>query len=146
MPRPRRFKAVRITSFYIPDTFNETWLKVEEMAQRERKPINTLILEALATLVQDKYPGNPQTPLTSFQENGLKPIRLEALFLTVEVENIVKALKNPKTSPQHRAHLSREVAPMKVVRLARLNTRLREEKLQDLIDEAEALLTAGEPK
>lgn len=61
--RPRRYKGLVMTSFYYPLERSELMDKIRELAARECKPVNDVVLAALEEYVRKHHPGNPQVPL-----------------------------------------------------------------------------------
>jgi len=136
MPRPRRYKGYRITSFYIPVEFEDLSKKAEELMKIEGLSFSELLLEALKEYVEVHYPGNPQLTLPSIcDQDSEKPLRLVAKFDCEELETILKELKDSRGSLEYKRDL-RERCKKLLIKLCRANIRLKDEKINELIDHA----------
>jgi len=57
MPRKRRWKAYRVTSFYIPIEFEHVMEKAQRLASKEGRSLSMLIVDAIAEYVERRMPG-----------------------------------------------------------------------------------------
>ena len=135
--RPRTLGILRHTTIYLYEKYRDVYEKAIELARREGKSFSELISIALKEYVENHYPGNPQLSMESFTENGLKPLRLEAKLLLRSVRGLLENLKNPKVWDEHKEKIRRHELPPKLVKLAKLNSRLRDEEIRKIIEEAE---------
>jgi len=137
--RPRRYQGLRITSFYIPIEHSELLDKLRELAERDGLSLSEKILEAIKEYVEVHYPGNPQVCLDSVMKpDAPKPLRLQAMFDMERLESIVRDLRN--TNSNMRRSILVEMGKKLVVQLAKMNVRLRDEKIDKLIDEFLSLM------
>ena len=134
MPRPKRWRALVITSFYFPIERQDTIDKLSELARRERISLSEILVNAATEYVELHYPGNPAVPLTAFTENGLKPTRLEAKMVYREAEKWLKILENPDCAEYLKKRIRTKDLPPLIVKLAKLNRRLGDEEVSELVD------------
>jgi len=125
MPRPRRYKAIRITSFYVPIEKARILEMSQELAQREGITLSELILNALGEYIERHYPSNPQISLETAQNPLTEPLTLKARFIAEDIENLLKW--NIKD-----AHWHNKIR-RKIIALAELNKRLKQKKYEQLI-------------
>ena len=142
MPRPRRWKAIRITSFYIPLEAEEIVKKAEELAKREDITLSELIIKALKEYVERHYPGNPQIPLPTYT-GQLPPAKtLEARITARQLKQdleLLKVIYAKKDNTLYRYQVESRVVKL-VKELAKLNSILKNKDYQDLINEAAKVL------
>jgi hypothetical protein len=136
MPRRRRFSSYRITSFYIPAECEEVAKKADELSKVEGWSFSELLIHALKEYVQVHYPGNPQLILPSLIDpQSLKPLRLEARLICEDLERSIKDLEKKKGDVGFR-HDLRLRAIQQLNKLAKANLRLRDKKIDELIETA----------
>ena len=139
MPRRKRWKALRITSFYIPLQFEDTMNLFEELARRDSLSVSELLHRAITEYVETHYPGQPVPPIDSFFEGGNKAVRLEAKYLSTKISKglqTVKTLKERKGGGYQPNRLHNDLIK-NVIKLARLNRKIRSEEYDELIDQGE---------
>jgi len=132
---------LRQTTISLYESYGDTYEKASELARREGVSFSELVSIALREYLEGHYPGNPLPPLESFGENGLKAVRLEARFLGRDVEKLIDKLKSDKSSKSYKTRIRTRELPKKLVRLARLDRRLKGE-YSDIIDKGEEALDA----
>jgi hypothetical protein len=142
MPRRRRFKGYRITSFYVPVECEDVTTKAEELARVEGWSFSELLIRALTEYVGVHYPGNPQLILPSIIDpTYLKPLRLEARFLCEDLRRFIKGLEIKHGESVFRRDL-RARAIQHMNKLAKMNLRLNDKTIDALIDLASKTLEA----
>lgn len=138
-------RSIKWPQGYKTTSYQEYFAHIEiydmarELAYLDDISFSELILKSLSEYVETHYPGNPQLALTSFNESGLKPIRLEAKFLAAEISKGLKTIGNIKKSKgkyyfpgkPHRGLVKN------LIRLARLNRKIKSEEYDDLVDRGE---------
>lgn len=140
MPRRRRFKGYRITSFYIPVECEDTTKKAEELARVEHCSFSEILMRAMTEYVQFHYPGNPQLILPSLLDlEAPKPCRLEAKFLFKDFQRLMKLLEAKGGEHTYRRQI-REKAIQEMTKLARLNERLKDKEIDEFINKASKIL------
>jgi len=132
--RPRTLGLIRATTIYLYESYKEVYEKAVELARREGISFSELVSRALREYVENHYPGNPQLPIESYTPNGLKPIRLEAKLISRELTKMLKRLNDPRVSEEHKRWIRREGLPKTVLKLARLNKKLRDNRYSGLIE------------
>lgn len=144
MPRPRRWKSYRITSFYIPVEFEDTAKKGEELAKVEGWSFSELLTQALKEYVEFHYPGNPQLILPSLLDpKELKPIRLEARFLVKEIHDATEYLKTKENNSLAFWSVLQKRTIQRISKLTKLNQRLKNPRIDEVIDAASKILDDG---
>jgi hypothetical protein len=141
VPRPRRFKAYRITSFYLPIEYEDITKKAEELMKVEGYSFSEMLLEALKEYVQNHYPGNPQTILPSHTDRALQPLRLKAHWSIRDLERDLGILKAKRGSAQYLDEV-RKRAEKTVVDLSSINLTVKDSGIQTVIDKALEILEA----
>jgi len=137
LPRPKRWRALVVTSFYFPVERQDTIDMLKELADRERISLSEILVNAAAEYVELHYPGNPAVPLTSFTDDGLKPARLEAKMVSRETEKWLKILENPKADRNLKKRIRTKDLPPLILKLAKVNQRVRDEEVSELGDRGE---------
>jgi len=89
MPRPRRYKAIHITSFYIPVEKIEVLEKARDLAKIERITFSELIVNALHEYVERHYPGNPQIRLEPSVNPLMEPKSIKAEFIYEDLKDLM---------------------------------------------------------
>jgi len=96
-----------------------------------------LLLEALKEYIEVHYPGNPQLTLPSISDpTSEKPLRLETKFAAQELESLIEILEKKQGSLPFRRDLENRVKQL-LVKLAKMNQRFKDQKVNDLIEKAE---------
>ena len=121
----------------IYERYREVYEKAKELAVRESVTFSELVAKALGEYVEAHYPGNPQMSLESFSDAGLKPLRLEAKMLTQKAERFLEKLGDPRISNSWRRELKTKRLPQLLVKLSRLNLRLRDDEISGLVERGE---------
>ena len=137
MPRPKRWRALVVTSFYFPVERQDTIDMLKELADRERISLSEMLVNAAAEYVENHYPGNPQMALESFKDDGLKPVRLEVKIISRKVEWWLGKLEDPRLDEQFKKRARASDLPPLLVKLSRLNLRLRDEEISELVERGE---------
>jgi hypothetical protein len=140
MPRRRRFKGYRITSFYIPNEYDDVAKKAEELKKVEGWSFSELLLHALTEYVEVHYPGNPQLILPSLVDpSEQKPLRLEAKFISQDLQRLVDVLSGKQGEATFR-HELRHRAIQQLNKLAKINLRLKDKTVDEVVDKASKVL------
>lgn len=132
--RPTTLGVVRHTTIYLYSKYGEIYPKLCELARREGKSFSELMSIAAKEYVELHYPGNPQLSLKSFTAEGLKPKRLEAKMVSREAEKWLKILENPDAAEYLKKRIRTKDLPPLIVKLAKLNRRLGDEEVSELVD------------
>ena len=132
--RPTTLGVVRQATIYLYEKYGEVYPKLCELARLEGKSFSELMSIAAKEYVELHYPGNPQLSLMSFTADGLKPARLEAKIVSREAEKWLKMLENPDCAEYLKKRIRAKDLPSLILKLTRLNQRLRDEKVSDLVD------------
>jgi len=122
--------------------YDEAWGKAEKLARLEGVSLSELVSRALVEYVERHFPGNPQLPLSSFEEfddRYLRSVRLEAKFFAESATNLLKIIRRVKESRGEKYspsdfHIDLFKA---IIKLSKLNRRLGDVKYDELIDECE---------
>jgi hypothetical protein len=136
MGRPRRWKAIRITSFYIPVEFEEKMSMFEELARREGKTTSGLLLEAISHLLEIKYPGNPQPPLDSFTGKAPLSLTLKAKLTSEKLEQQLKSIEERRGDQKW----LKQAITKPLLTLAKLNETLKDKKYELLIEKTRKVM------
>ena len=78
----------------------EVWEKIRELAQREGKPLQDIIVDALEEYLERHMPGNPQTPLSIFSgpaEIQVVEVKPQVEFKVVRKEDLWSKVKEMST-------------------------------------------------
>jgi len=137
--RPRRWKGYRITSFYIPDEMAPIFEKLREMAFAEGVAVNQKILDAICEYVEKKLPELPNSEPEELQI--IKQAKeIEASTIATELKEAVSALSAADVRPDVRISMAKLVVPKLVIRLAKLNTYLKNKEYSQLCRTAVRLM------
>ncbi|MBU1290383.1 hypothetical protein KJ898_01080 [bacterium] len=138
MARPRKHEAIRITSFYIPNSFEPVIEKLKELAFKERKPLNNQILEAIKEHVEIHYPGNPQMPLDTWTSHIPTALTLQGKIAARDLKN---GLDTWTRNLDKTAQLFwKKIITKHTLTLARVNDRLPGQPYDSLIKQAQEIL------
>lgn len=144
MPRPRRFKSVRITSIYLPVESEDVTKKAEELQKVEGLSFSELVLQALKEYVEIHYPGNPQLILPSLLDpQHLKPLRLEAKYLFKDFQRMIGVLKEKHGELSFRRDI-RQKAIQQMTKLVKMNQKLKDKRIDEFIETASQILDKDE--
>ena len=136
--RPKKWpKGWKLSSLMIYERYSEVYEKSRELAEREGITFSELVVRSLGEYIEGHYPGNPQIPLDSFVESGLKPVRLEVKIASRRTKWYLEKLGNPRVGEQFKRDIRRKELPSLLVKLAKLNRRLRDEEVSELVDRGE---------
>lgn len=134
--RPKELGVVRHTTIYLYEKYGEVYPKFCELAKIEGMSFSELTSRAMKEYVEFHYPGNPQLTLQSVTDPlAQKPLRLQAKFQREELKSLVKILKEQRGTPPYREDI-RDKAKKLILKLSRLNRRLRNGDVDELIQEA----------
>jgi len=133
--RPKKWKKWKLTSVMIPSEYEEVYKKAEDLARIEAISLSEIIAKALKEYVEVHYPGNPQLTLPSITGEAPRPLRLEARFESADLRKFVELLESGKGSTAYRSEI-REKCKKLILKLSRLNQRLKDEKIEKLIERA----------
>ena len=142
--RPRTLGVLKQYSLSLYAKYLHIYERAYELADREGKSFSEIINLALEEYVDVHYPGNPQTALESFQPDSLKPARLEAKMITRKVESLLDRLENGQGSDSYKNRVRFKILPPLVVKLSRLNLRLRNDEVSDVVNRADAVCFGGD--
>ena len=142
--RPRTLGVLKQYSLSLYAKYLHIYERAYELADREGKSFSEIINLALKEYVEGHYPGNPQPPLESFQPDGLKPVRLEALMLKKKAEKLLEGIESNKGAESYRERVKSKVLPPIIVKLSRLNLRLRSDEISKLVDRADEACFGGD--
>jgi len=136
--RPKKWpKGWKLSSLMIYERYSEVYEKSRELAEREGITFSELVVRSLGEYIEGHYPGNPQIPLDSFVESGLKPVRLEVKIISRKVEWWLGKLEDPRLDEQFKKRARASDLPPLLVKLSRLNLRLRDEEISELVERGE---------
>jgi len=109
------------------------------MAFAEGVPINDKILEAICEYVESKLPE--QANKEPEEINLIRQAKeIEASTIATELKEAVSTLSAPNVRPDVRISMAKQVVPKLVIRLARLNTYLKNEEYSELCRTAVRLM------
>ena len=143
--RPRTLGVLKQYSLSLYAKYLHIYEKAYELADREGKSFSELINLALEEYVEVHYPGNPQPPLEAFQPDSLKPARLEAKMITQEVAGLLDRLESGQGSDGYRNRVRSKIMPPLIVKLSRLNLKLRDDEVSEIVNRADAVCFGGDP-
>jgi len=130
--RPKKWKGWRVTSLMVYEEYEEAYEKAKELADREGITFSELVARALSEYVSSHYPGNPQLPLIheEHRDYRLRPVE-------IEVEMVARRLRALlDQDPEAWSYDDRRLLNEWMLKLARLNAKLRDPELDELIEEA----------
>lgn len=118
----------------------EVYEKTEELAKREGISPSAIVLKALIEYLKLHYPGQPTPPLESFIPNGLRAVKLEVKFVTKEIKKLLNFIKEKEGAESYKKEIRRELLPIKTLKLARLNKKVKSEEISKLITTCEEII------
>jgi hypothetical protein len=143
--RPRRYKGIRGTSFYIPLEYEKLWDDFIQLSKIDNTSVSLEILKAVQEYVSNHHPGNPQTILPSHTGEAPLPVRLKVKWSIRDLESDLKILEQKRGSGPYQTEARKRVEKA-VLELSSLSQRLNDSAIQATIEKALKVLEASNSK